>query len=279
MNPSLDLELVNTFLAVVDAKGFKAAAGRLNKTPAAVSMQIKRLEEVLGQRVLERSNQGIELTRAGLVLFEMGQRLMALNHELIGEIQEDDIAGELDFGAPADYATALLGQLLPIFQSELPQVRPRILLDLSRMLRHKIAAGKLDMAIVAREPETDEGSELWREEIAWFGRAKTPDGRPRVGLLAADCTLRDRALADLERSDGDHAVVLHSPTVTALRDAVASGFCQALLPVSTAQGLERAASGESHPAATLSFCLIAGPRFCSPDIERVAIRFRGALAG
>ena len=72
MLPALDLELVNTFLGVVQAKGFKPAAERLNKTPAAVSLQIKRLEEILGARLLERSNQGISLTSAGEVLQEKG---------------------------------------------------------------------------------------------------------------------------------------------------------------------------------------------------------------
>ena len=72
MSHALDLELIKTFLTVLDAKGFKAAALRLNKTPGAVSMQIKRLEGVLGKRILERSNQGIALTSAGELLRERG---------------------------------------------------------------------------------------------------------------------------------------------------------------------------------------------------------------
>jgi len=64
MPPALDLELIKAFLTVVESKGFKAAAEQLHKTPAAISQQIKRLEGILGHRVLERSNQGISLTSA-----------------------------------------------------------------------------------------------------------------------------------------------------------------------------------------------------------------------
>lgn len=276
MPPSLDLELVKSFLAVVDARSFKDAAARLNRTPAAVSLQIKRLEEILGRRLLDRSNQGVSLTRAGMVLREKGQRLMALNHELLGEIREDEILGKIAFGAPADYASALLGQLLPIFQRELPRVEPHITLDLSRTLRRKITAGTLDLAIVAREFGSTEGIDLWVENCIWCGNSRDPDGCRRVGLLAADCVMRDRALADLEAAGEEHLVVLESQTVSALEDAVASGFCQALLPLSAAAGLNRAAKPRDAPV-PVTFALIAGPGLGSEKLDRIAARFRDEL--
>ncbi len=192
---ALDLELIKTFLTVVEAKGFKAAAEQLHKTPAAISQQIKRLEDAVGRRVLERSNQGISLTAAGEVLKEKGLRLMSLNYELLGDLRENELSGQLKFGAPTDYAPTLLQKLLPIFQREFPGLSPNIVLEPSRSLRPKVTAGTLDMAIVAREPGTEEGRELWVEEIAWFGSAVDAHGTPRVGVLTTDCVLRDRALA------------------------------------------------------------------------------------
>ena len=101
----------------------------MHKTPAAISQQIKRLEDLPGKRVLERSNQGISLTSAGEALKEKGQRLMSLNYELLRYLRENELSGQLNFGAPTDYAPALLQKLLPIFQREFPKVSPNILLE------------------------------------------------------------------------------------------------------------------------------------------------------
>ena len=277
MPPALDLDLIKTFLTVVEAKGFKPAAAQLNKTPAAISQQIKRLEELLGKRVLERSNQGISLTSAGEVLKAKGLKLMSLNYELLGELRQDELAGPLKFGAPTDYAPTLLQKLLPIFQREFPRVSPAIVLEPSRSLRPKVASGVLDMAIVAREPDSEEGHDLWTEEITWFGSSKNDDGATRCGLLTTDCVLRDRALSDLKTGQYLHELVLEAATVASLRDAVEAGFCQAFLPTSISDGFSRAKSSEPSSTLQLTFCLIASPRFDNATVARVARKFRNAM--
>ncbi|WP_175514091.1 LysR family transcriptional regulator [Oceanisphaera psychrotolerans] len=272
------MELIKTFLTVLDARGFKPAAEQLNKTPAAVSMQIKRLEEILGKRLLERSNQGISLTPAGALLQHKGKRLMALNYELLGDMRENELSGAVNFGAPADYAPTLLKKLLPIFQRDFPRVSPSILLEPSRSLRPRVHSGILDMAIVAREGENQAGHELWAEEVAWFGNAAQPDGRPRVAVLTTNCVLRDKALGDLKACGDNHALVLEAVTVASLRDAVAANFCQAFLPVSVAEGLERSGAFASALFHRLTFEFIAGPALESETAERVALQFRRAMA-
>lgn len=274
---ALDLELIKTFLTVVELKGFKPAAEQLHKTPAAISQQIKRLEELLGKRVLERSNQGISLTSAGEVLKEKGQRLLSLNYELLGDLRENELSGELNFGAPTDYAPTLLQRLLPIFKREFPMVSPNIILESSRSLRPRVVTGTLDLAIVAREPGTDEGSALWTENIDWFGGFPDKCVNPRVGVLTTDCVLRDCALRHLKDGSGPYNLVLEAATVAALRDAVQAGFCQAFLPVSMAEGFHQASVSTSNSTLQLTFCLIAGPRFDADVARRVAEKFRKAL--
>lgn len=277
MPPIIDLDLIKTFLTVVETKGFKSAALQLNKTPAAVSQQIKRLEEVLGKRVLDRSNQGVSLTSAGEILRDRGQRLVALNYDLLGELRQDELSGPLRFGAPTDYAPTLLQELLPIFQRDFPRVSPSIFLEPSRSLRPKVASGVLDMAILAREPGSDEGFELWTEEVAWFGSADYRGGPAQFGVLTTDCVLRDRALRDLGNYSGPNDLVLEAATVASLCDAVKAGFCHALLPVNIADGLRRATGLASGTSLQLTFCLIAGPRFDSKRAEQIARKFRTTI--
>ena len=277
MPPAIDLELIKTFLTVVEAKGFKLAAHQLHKTPAAVSQQIKRLEELLGKRVLERSNQGISLTSAGEVLRDKGQQLMSLNYELLSEMREEELSGPLSFGAPTDYAPTLLQRLLPIFQREFPLTSPSIVLEPSRCLRPRVASGTLDLAIVAQEPGTSEGYELWSEEVAWFGHRLNSGDAARVSLLTTDCILRDRAQRDLKESTIPHNLVLEASTVASLKDAVETGFCQSFLPNSVADKFQMLKLTEFGSPLQLSFCLIFGPRFEAEMAEQVARKFKKAL--
>ena len=133
------------------------------------------------------------------------------------------------------------------------------------------------MAIVGREPDTVEGDELWDEEIAWFGSALSKEGVPRVGILTTNCILRDRALRDLEESSEPHYLVLEAATVASLRDAVEAGFCQAFLPVSMADGLQRSPLNTKKIVFKLTFCLIASPRLDEDTVGQVARKFRKAL--
>jgi DNA-binding transcriptional LysR family regulator len=279
MLPALDLDLIRTFHTVLQEGGFKPAAEKLNKTPAAISLQIKRLEELLGQRLLERNNQGIALTAAGGILKEKGEKLLSLNYELLSELREGELFGQLRFGTPADYAPTLLQKLLPIFSREFPQVSPTIVLEPSRALRARVQSGALDMAIVAQELGTDEGIHLWSEELAWFGGAATENGKAKVGVLTTNCILRDRALEDLKTTPRGSKLVLEAVTVASLRDAVEEGFCQAFLPVSVAGRLARSKEFRQSHSMMLNFVLIAGAGTDDSKIQSVASKFRRALLG
>jgi DNA-binding transcriptional LysR family regulator len=195
----------------------------------------------------------------------------------LGDLRENELAGQLNFGAPTDYAPTLLKKLLPIFQREFPKVSPKIVLERSRSLRPRVKAGTLDLAIVAIEPDTEEGNALWTEEISWFGRSTDPDGTARIGVLTTDCILRDHALRNLNDMQTNHNLVLEAGTVASLRDAVEAGFCQAFLPVSITDGLERSPAVPGQTSLNLTFGLIAGVRFDDDAENGVARKFRRVL--
>lgn len=278
MSFALDLELVRTFHTVLDAGGFKPAAAILHKTPAAISLQIKRLEEILGKRVLERNNKGISLTPTGELLKSKGAQLLALNYELFGELQQEELLGPIRFGAPTDYAPTLLKNLLPIFEREFPKTEPIIVLEPSRALRAGVNSGAIDIAIVACEPDTHETNVLWLEENHWFGSAQTRLGTPKVGVLKTDCVLRDQSMKDLKASESDYTICLETTTVASLYDAVSAGFCQAYLPTSVAGQLPRSIDISPTQNTELSFVMIVGAHFGSSEAERITEKFSNALA-
>lgn len=236
MKTLLDLDLLNTFAVVVEAGGFKEASSRLYRSQAAVSMQIKRLEEQLGHRLLERSNQGIKLNESGKTLLGYIDRLMRLNNETLSALSEKPLRGPVHFGIPTDYAQTFLQQFIPQIRETFPELEPRITCGRSRELRKLVSSGELDVAIVTGEPEFASEKRLWSEVLCWYASVSlqihTMKTLP-VALLESDCALRDLAASDLRQSGLDYHRVLTSNDLSNLYSAVESGLAMALLPESS----------------------------------------------
>lgn len=236
MKPLLDLDLLNTFSVVVEAGGFKEAASRLYRSQAAVSMQIKRLEEQLGHRLLERSNQGIKLTEPGKTLLGYIDQLLRLNNETLSALSLEPLRGPVHFGIPTDYAQTFLQQFIPRIRDEFPELVPRITCGRSRKLRELANTGDLDIAIVTAEPQFAAEKSLWSEPLYWYAPAGMTIGGDQslpVALLESDCALRDLAVLDLKQSGLAHHTVVTSSDMANLYSAVESGLAVALLPESS----------------------------------------------
>lgn len=236
MKPLLELELLNTFVTVVREGGFKGAATRLFRSQAAVSMQIKRLEEQLGTQLLLRNNQGIRLTAEGEILLAYTERLLRLNNETLNALRQAPVQGSVHFGIPTDYTRTFLNRFLPRLQETFPELRPRITCACSRILREKVQRGELDIAVVTGEPRFQGERTLWRERVTWYAPVAMHPEEQRplpVALFETDCILRDLLLQDLKQARTDYRPVITSPALDNVAAAVDAGLAVALLPEST----------------------------------------------
>ena len=119
MPRSLDLTALRSFVAVADTGGVTRASSFLHLTQSAVSMQVKRLEDALGLRLLERAGRGVVLTAAGEQLLGYARRMVSLNDEAFSRLTHQDFQGEVGLGVPARHrlsgdpagAQALRGRL------------------------------------------------------------------------------------------------------------------------------------------------------------------------
>ena len=112
--PLLELDLLRTFIAIVDTGSFAGAAECVLRTPSAVSMQIKKLEDMLQRQLLTRDSRSVSLTRDGELLVEHARRLLALNRETVAKFITPDVAGEVRLGSPDDVAERFLPNMLQI---------------------------------------------------------------------------------------------------------------------------------------------------------------------
>ncbi|WP_324733451.1 LysR family transcriptional regulator [Pseudomonas paeninsulae] len=281
MEPLLDLELLRTFAAVVKAGELKKAAGTLFRSQAAVSMQLKRLEEQLGKRLLERNNQGITLTRDGETLLGYTEQLLRLSNATLTALDQRQLTGKIRFGISTDYAQDFLIHFMPILLRELPHLDARITCDRSRNLRKLVARGDLDVAIVAGEADSEGEELLWSERLIWAAaisfRLDEHDKLP-VALYEDDCIVRELCLADLKRSGITYQKVFSSPVMENIAAAVQAGMAVSLLPESLLK------PGQTRPLprqllnsdVIMKMNLIRSPLIATPILEKLADCLREA---
>jgi len=235
MNSVLDLELLRTFIMVSRTGELKKAAQAVHRSQGAVSMQMKRLEEMIGSRLLERSNKGIQLTDAGETLLSYSEQMLKLNGAALSALSRNDLSGELKFGIPTDYAHNFLQFFMPVLASELPNLSAKIICDRSRQLRQLIDEGQLDIAIVAGEEEASNELLLWSERLLWSAPAsiKLEEQSPMpIAMFEDNCIVRDLCLNDLKQAKIPYQIVFGSPVMENLATAVEGGFAVSLLPES-----------------------------------------------
>jgi DNA-binding transcriptional LysR family regulator len=190
---NLDVSLLRAFVAVVDAGGMTAATGVLNLTQAAVSQQIKRLEEIVGEDLITRDRRGVALTRAGERLFGRAKRLLALNDEIWTEMTTPEFEGEVRLGIPSDIISTYLPTFLKDFTQRYPRVRISLVSGSSASLREKLYAGKVDVVLATEMTCDPDGENLIMDRLVWVGARGGDAARQRplpVSIGCSDCAFR-----------------------------------------------------------------------------------------
>ena len=121
---NLPTELLRAFVTVTELQGFTQAGELLGRSQPAISLQIKRLEKLVGRTLFTRAGQQLELTQPGRQLYRYAKQILALNDEAIAQFSETAVSGKIHFGIPSEFATTLLPKILGRFAQAYPQ-RPR----------------------------------------------------------------------------------------------------------------------------------------------------------
>lgn len=232
----LDLDLLCTFVTVVDSGSFTVAAGRLGTTQPTVSQKVGRLEEHLGQPLIDRSRRSLRLTEAGERLLGPARRLLALNEEamaaLAGRVEEVT----LRLGVPEDFAAGRLTGVLVAFTAGHPQLKLEVTSGLSRDLRRLFERAELDLALIKQRTGTDDGVRRWPEPLRWLDSRERPafsrDPVPLV-VFPPQGLYRDDMIRTFEEMGRPWRISYSSSSLAGLQAAVADGLGISLLPART----------------------------------------------
>lgn len=223
----IDISLLRAFTTVVETGSVTAAARLLNRTQAAVSLQIKRLEEALGQELFRREHRRLSLSSAGETLIGAAQRMVAANDALWRQMTTPAFEGEISLGVPTDIVPTYIPPILRRFNKAWPKVRLTIVARNSQTLLEQMDAGEIDLAMTTDTERHGQIETLRVDQLVWVG---APDGAAHradpLPLAIGDhtCRFRPVVLEALSRAERSWRVALEATSQVAQDAAVSAGI-------------------------------------------------------
>ncbi|MCC8940341.1 HTH-type transcriptional regulator GltR [Bradyrhizobium ivorense] len=273
----LDLELLRSFVSVVDAGGFTRAGERVHRTQSTVSQQIKRLEEDVGQPLLIRSGKDVTPTEAGERLLSYARRLLALAEEARDVVSQPSGEGAIRLGVPEDFAAFRLAKVLAGFSRSHPALRLDVRTDQSTQLRRDLERGDLDLALFKRTAGEKGGIAAWPERVHWVTskhrpRDTTTGSVPLIGFPPG-CLYRAGAIHALESAGRSWHMTYTSSNLSGIQAAVAAGMGLSILSEMAIQADHRVLTAKEGfaPIDRTEVALVASPG-ASPATLRLAER-------
>jgi DNA-binding transcriptional LysR family regulator len=203
----MDTRQLAAFCAVVEKSSFSQAAERLGVTQPAVSLQVRALEERLGQTLLDRSSRRVEPTEAGLRLYRSAQRMLALEEQLYDEVaaESGELQGTLAIGASTGPGAHLVPLLLCEFQRDHPELHVALSIWDTQTVSEKVARRELELGVVGalRRNRSLEFEPLVRDEIV----LAVPPAHPAAGGSVTVDDLRDETVIAMQEGAGVRQVV------------------------------------------------------------------------
>ncbi|NDL63255.1 LysR substrate-binding domain-containing protein [Acerihabitans arboris] len=231
----LDNDTLAAFIAVYECGSFTIAAEQLGKTQAAVSIMLSRLEKHVGQRLLERSRQGISLSASGEKLIGYARRMLALEQEALTALGCFAAKSRIRIGMPDDYLDTIGARLIERFSEPNPHLQVEIVSDFSCKLEKLLGDGHLELAIVTRQPGEANGEFLRQEPQLWCtapGCSPERQGTLPLVLFPEGCRARPQVVTALDHAGLRWRIVCTSSHLSGVQTAVRIGRALTVLPAS-----------------------------------------------
>ena len=233
MPTTLDIDTLRSLIAIVDSKSFSRAAERLGRSQSAISLQIARLEGLVGHPVIARARgRVIGPTARGAALVAHARQIVELNEQAVAAMRAPAAGERIRLGVPADFLERDFSATLGEIRTRYPQAELSLRTGLSAHLAEDVGHGRLDLAFFKRAPTNQAGAALAFEPMGWFGDAVPQRGHaiPLV-TFAEGCAYREEALRSLRHAERDWTVACEAQSLSALVGAVRCGLGYAALPL------------------------------------------------
>ncbi len=249
---NLPTDLLRTFITVIEVKSHTRAADLLNRSQPAVSLQIKRLEDLVGYKLIRQKGRTMHVSEKGEALAMHARQILRLNDMAMGLFERPDADSDLRIGLPLDYGVRMLQTEVTGLLQENRDLRLTINCDLSQNLYDAMLRDELDIIVALYQGGDPQFLvQKWREQPVWVG-AETlrPDQFDELPLVAhpAGCVYRQRMTDALKSTEQAWRVVFSSPNIDAVQEAVRDGLgFTCLTTPTTQQGMRHSSAADGLP--------------------------------
>lgn len=282
LRSNLDVDLLQAFAEVAHTRSFTQAAERLNRVQSAVSGQIKRLENITGTRLFDRTRRSVKLTKEGEILLDYAHKILRLNDAALSDLGQTRPSEKVRL-AVSDHSACFLPQALVQFAAAMPAAQLEIRCERSWDALDALDAGDVDLAFVTQPCGRTDGMVVYREQLIWAAaigsEAPALDPLP-LAIFGPGCVYRDAALRALDACGRSWRLAYNSPSRDGLLIAVRAGLAVTVATEKTLESglarIERRHALPSLPEIELS--LHRQPRSTPSAAARLASIIRETLA-
>jgi DNA-binding transcriptional LysR family regulator len=228
----LDSDLLRTFLAVAESGSVSRGADRIARSQSAASLQIKRLENLVGRPLFARHGRGVALTTAGESLRPVAQQVVGLLDGALADLAGDRVTGPLRIGIPEEYGQTVLPHALAAFARDFPGVELTVQCAMSSGFSASLEQDRLDIAIFdVAAPEPGQHV-LRRTRTCWAASRHHLTHRASplpLALYDSECWWRDLAIDTLRWMGKAFRVAYTSESAAGIVAAIESGVAVGLV--------------------------------------------------
>ncbi|NRP87104.1 HTH-type transcriptional regulator YofA [Ensifer adhaerens] len=282
MHDPIESDLLRTFLVISETSNFSVAAQRIGRTQSAVSAQIKRLEETIGETLFDRNARGAVLTRAGNQLLPYAQRVIELLNEAAATIRTKPLDGPVRIGIPEEYSQTILPAALAAFAVRHPAVEVTVSCDYTARNLAALEKDELDLAVVFDWSNQTTGEILCIDPTVWVTSMvhRLHEATPLpIAVYRNSTWCRDFALRSLEQTGLRYRIAFVADTSSGLKNAVLAGLAVSTLSRSNIpHGCKELTSEDGFPPVDSSRVVLRrNPYHSSEAIQELAERVREAF--
>jgi DNA-binding transcriptional LysR family regulator len=225
---NLPMDLLRAFVSVSQLRSFTKAGELLGRSQPAVTLKIKRLEELVDQKLFLRGGKRLELSDSGIALYNYAKQILTLNDLAISQISKSTVHGKIRLGIPSEFATVLLPKIISRFAKAYPNVALEVNCELSKYLLTRAGRESHDLILVLADQDTDlDGDLVKTDELVWvsskkFNRTKK-DAVPLI-VASEGCIYRHTAMTGLSNASLSWKIVYTNPDLTGIQYAIQEGL-------------------------------------------------------
>lgn len=235
---NLDMTALRSFVTVADHGGVTRAAGLLSLTQSAVSMQIKRLEDMLDTPLFDRRNRQLFLTTQGEQLLSYARRMLVLNDDAISRLMDEAFEGEITLGVPHDIVYPAIPKVLKTFAREFPRVKINLVSSFTAALHQAFEAGECDMILTTESEPRAKGQTISTLPLVFVGAPNGVVWRERPLRLAFEqrCAFRSLVVDALDANGVDWEMAVTSKSTRTIEASVSADLAVHAMLAGTMRG-------------------------------------------